>query len=111
MTATAVDPFLDRSYARMQSELRLWALGFIALGAFHIAAGLQWLWPLPMGVVFVLMGLAGLYFREAAMYPVYAAVLLCAAISSILVTGRLCRRRPCHDLVVSEYAPAGQCVA
>lgn len=73
----AVDGFL-----KMQKEIRSWGLWLLLFGALHfIGSGLL---SAPWGVLLLVVGLSSFYFRQAAMFIIYAITLAWAAVSNLI---------------------------
>ena len=78
-TVMAVD--LAEAQALMQRELRSWTIWLLVLGVLQmITAGGFSSW----GVLLIVVGLASLYFRESAMFGVYAVTVAWAGLSNLL---------------------------
>ncbi|MDI6772928.1 MAG: hypothetical protein QME77_10135 [bacterium] len=71
-----------QGYTRMRQSIRSWGIALLVLGAIHfIGRGfLSTSW----GALLILVALASFYFREAAMFVVYATSLAWAAIGNLL---------------------------
>lgn len=70
------------TYHAMLREIRSWAFWLLGMGVLHVIV--SGVFSAPWGVLLIAVGLASFYFRDAAMFVVYAVTLGWAAISNLL---------------------------
>ena len=72
---------VSQGYATMRRDIRWWGVGLLVLGVGHFL-GSRFLHA-PWGIMFILAGLASFYFREAALFLVYAVILAWAGLGDL----------------------------
>lgn len=69
-------------YNRMVDSVRSWGYALLLLGALHVLA--SGTFNAPWGILLLLVGAASFYFRDAAMFLIYALTIVWAAIHNLL---------------------------
>lgn len=70
------------TYSAMLREIRSWGFWMLGLGALHVF--ISGLFSASWGILLIVVGLASFYFRDAAMFVVYAVTLAWAGLSNLL---------------------------
>ncbi len=70
------------TYHAMLREIRSWAFWLLGMGVVHVIV--SGVFSAPWGVLLIAVGLASFYFRDAAMFVVYAVTLGWAGVSNLL---------------------------
>jgi hypothetical protein len=82
LTAAARLRAAPATYDTMLREIRSWAFWMLGLGALHMIVSRTF--STPWGILLIVVGLASFYFRDAAMFVVYAVTLAWAGLSNLL---------------------------